>query len=72
MNDAAVEHIANADIDCASASRTLRTRLGRNALMQLGMTIPVYSLTAKGKRLVLAYLAEFHDRLVIFRTNRLP
>lgn len=72
VNDAAIEHIANADIACASASRILRTKIGSKALMQLGMMIPVYSLTAKGKLLVLAYLAGFHDRLVIFRTNRLP
>jgi hypothetical protein len=26
----------------------------------------------KGKRLVLAYLAEFKDKLVVFRTNNLP
>jgi len=36
------------------------------------VTIPVYALTEKGKRLVLAYLAEFGDKLVIFRTGRLP
>jgi len=38
----------------------------------LGVTIPVYAVTERGKRLVLAYLAEFKDRLVIFRTGKLP
>ena len=47
-------------------------RIGSKALMQLGVTIPVYALTEKGKRLVLAYLAEFKDKLVVFRTKRLP
>jgi len=67
-----VEHIAKADVACASASRMLRTEIGSKALLQLGVAIPVYALTDKGKRLVLAYLAEFKDRLVVFRKNKLP
>ena len=65
-------HIAKADVVCASASRILREEIGKKALLQLGVTIPVYALTERGKRLVLAYLAEFKDRLVIFRTGKLP
>lgn len=65
-------HIAKADITCASASRILRTGVGKKALLQLGVTIPVYALTEKGKKLILAYLAEFKQNLVIFRTDRLP
>ncbi|MEM3726511.1 MAG: DUF2099 family protein [Candidatus Bathyarchaeia archaeon] len=68
----AVNHIAKADIACAGASKILRNDVGSKALMQLGMTIPVYILTEKGKKHVLAYLAEFKDKLVIFRTGSLP
>jgi len=67
-----VEHIAKADVVCASASKILREEIGKKALLQLGVTIPVYALTDKGKRLVLAYLAEFKDKLVIFRSGKLP
>ena len=67
-----VKHVAKADVACASASKTLRTEIGSKALMQLGMTIPVYALTSKGKRLTLAYLDEFKNRLVVFRTAHLP
>lgn len=67
-----VEHIAKADVVCASASKMVRREIGSKALLQLGVTIPVYALTEKGKRLVLAYLSEFKDRLVVFRTGRLP
>jgi putative methanogenesis marker protein 8 len=70
--DADVTHIAKADVVCASASKILRTKIGKKATLQLGVTIPVYALTEKGKRLVLAYLAEFEDKLVIFRTSKLP
>jgi putative methanogenesis marker protein 8 len=65
-------HITKADVACASASKLLRAEIGKKALLQLGVTIPVYALTDKGKRLVLAYLAEFRDKLVIFRTSKLP
>lgn len=67
-----VKHIAKADIACASASKILREDIGSKALLQVGMTIPVYALSQRGKQLVLAYLASFKDRLVVFRTNRLP
>lgn len=67
-----VEHIARADVVCASASKILREEIGKKARLQLGVTIPVYALTEKGKRFVLAYLAEFKDKLVIFRIGRLP
>jgi putative methanogenesis marker protein 8 len=72
VGNADVMHIANADIVCASASRILRAKIGKKALLQLGVTIPVYALTEKGKRLVLEYLAEFKDKLVAFRTSKLP
>ncbi|MGQ9506989.1 MAG: methanogenesis marker 8 protein [Candidatus Bathycorpusculaceae bacterium] len=67
-----VKHIAKADIACASASKILRNEIGSKALLQLGVTIPVYALTERGKTHVLAYLAHFKDKLVVFRTQRLP
>ncbi|MDH5481282.1 MAG: DUF2099 family protein [Candidatus Bathyarchaeota archaeon] len=72
VRDADVKHIAKADVVCASASKILRKEIGSKALLQLGVTIPVYALTEKGKRLVLAYLTELKDKLVIFRTSKLP
>jgi len=72
IGDAAVKHIAKADVACASASKILRENIGKDALLQLGATIPVYALTKKGKKLVLAYLDEFKDKLIVFRTNKLP
>jgi putative methanogenesis marker protein 8 len=72
VGNADVAHIAKADVACASASKLLRAEIGKKALLQLGVTIPVFALSEKGKRLVLAYLAEFKDKLVVFRTNKLP
>jgi len=72
VSNADVTHVAKADVACASASKLLRAEIGKKVLLQLGVTIPVYALTEKGKRLVLAYLAEFKDKLVVFRTKKLP
>jgi putative methanogenesis marker protein 8 len=72
VGKADVAHIAKADVACASASKLLRNEIGKKAILQLGVTIPVYALTEKGKKLVLAYLAEFKDKLVVFRTDKLP
>lgn len=72
VDEAQVKHIAKADIACASASKILREKIGTKALMQLGATIPVFALTEKGKSLILAYLAEFKDKLVVFRMHQLP
>ncbi len=70
--DADVKHIVKADIACASASKILRDQVGSKALLQVGITIPVYALTQKGKEMVLGYLEAFKDKLVIFRTGTLP
>jgi putative methanogenesis marker protein 8 len=67
-----VKHIEKADIVCASASTILRKAIGSRALLQVGVTIPVFALTARGKELILAYLAAFKEKLVVFRTSRLP
>jgi len=66
-----VEHIAKAEFVCASASKILLNRIDEKALAQLGVAIPVFALTEGGKRLVLAYLETFKDKLVIFRTAEL-
>jgi len=64
--------LSYADIVCASASRLIREKVAPKALMQLGVTIPVFALTEFGKNLILAYLQEFKDKLVIFRASKLP
>ena len=71
-SQADVKHILEADIVCASASKILRQKVAPKALLQIGVAIPVFALTQFGKQLILAYLAKFNDRLVIFRSNKLP
>jgi len=64
-------YIEAADIVCASASQILRERIGPKALMQIGVTIPIFALTQRGKKVVLNYLTRFNDKIVAFR-SRLP
>jgi hypothetical protein len=40
--------------------------------VKVGRGNPGFRLTEKGKRLVLVYLEAFKDKLVIFRTEKLP
>jgi putative methanogenesis marker protein 8 len=67
-----VKHIVKADIVCASASTILRNAVGSRALLQVGVTIPVYALSIRGKELILDYLAAFKEKLVAFRASKLP
>lgn len=67
-----VERVLDADVVCASASRLIRQRVGPKALVQLGVSIPVFALTELGKTLFLAYLSRFRDKLVVFRSSKLP
>jgi putative methanogenesis marker protein 8 len=64
-----VRHIANADVVTASASKIIREQIGPKALMQVGVTIPVFALTMRGKKTMLAYFSRFNDKIVAFRTN---
>jgi len=64
--------LMGADVVCASASKLIRERVGPRALLQLGLTIPVFALTRLGKELLLSYLIDFDENLVAFRTRRMP
>lgn len=72
VRHADVKYICKADLVCASASTILRKEIGKGALLQLGVTIPVYALTLRGRNLILAYLDESKDELVVFRTRKMP
>jgi len=64
-----MKHVANADIVTASASRIIREQIGPKALMQLGVTIPVFALTKRGKQTMLTYLSRFDENIVAFRAH---
>jgi len=59
----------NCDVVWACASRTVREIVGRRAKLQIGVSIPVYALTDRGKRLVLNRAMHFDESLVMFRAT---
>jgi putative methanogenesis marker protein 8 len=64
-----LDYIEAADIVWASASKILRESIGAKALMQVGVGIPVFILTKRGKEIMLSYLMDFKDKIVIFRSQ---
>ena len=64
-----VRYLELADVVCASASRVVRERIGPRALMQLGISIPVFILTEKGKKIALRYLEKVRSPILISRVK---
>lgn len=64
-----IEYIKLADVVCASASRLLMEKIGRMALMQLGIHIPVFILTEFGKKITLRYLEKVRSPILISRVK---
>ncbi|MHA1590184.1 MAG: methanogenesis marker 8 protein [Candidatus Njordarchaeales archaeon] len=71
VSEEMIKHIAKADLIWSSASKIIRERIGKKALIQLGVGIPVFALTPRSKRIILQYLEDFKNQLIVFRT-RLP
>jgi len=57
------------DIVWACASREVREVVGKRAKLQIGISIPVYALTDRGKRLVLNRALHFDESLVMHRAT---
>jgi putative methanogenesis marker protein 8 len=64
-----LKHVVNADIVTAGASGAVRKQVGPKALMQLGVTIPVFALTDRGKDILLAYLSKLNQKIAVFRAH---
>lgn len=59
----------NCDVVWACASRPVREIVGRRAKLQIGISIPVYALTDRGKQLVLNRALHFESGLVMHRAT---
>ena len=66
-----LKYLELADVVCASASKIIIERIGPKALIQLGISIPVFILTEKGKRIALRYLEKVKSPILISRA-RMP
>jgi putative methanogenesis marker protein 8 len=59
----------SADLVWSCASRQIREMAGERALMQIGISIPVFALTLEGKRLILNRAMHFSGPLVLHRAS---
>ncbi len=65
----AVRIAAVADITTSCASRHIREVCGKIALMQAGTAVPIFILTQKGKKLLLARLAAISNQILVSHTS---
>lgn len=63
------KRLLNADLVWASASKYVREIVGPRAIMQLGLSSPVFILTDKGKKILLHHLKYVDFPLVIHRVK---
>jgi putative methanogenesis marker protein 8 len=62
---------ATADLMTSCASKTVREIIGRKALMQAGVAIPIFVLTKKAKAIIIEKLLQ-GDEQVLIKTTKLP
>ncbi len=64
----------NADVAWGCASRYVRKICGEQAVMQIGVKIPVFVLTRKGRKIVLDRIKELdsEEKILISRASSLP
>jgi putative methanogenesis marker protein 8 len=63
--------VTASDLVTSCASRTIRDSAGAAALLQAGITIPIFAMTQKGKLLILEKIRQ-SDEPVLVKPTRLP
>ncbi|OPY54257.1 MAG: hypothetical protein A4E49_01076 [Methanosaeta sp. PtaU1.Bin112] len=70
ISEAQAEILAEAcDLIWSCASKAVRQIAGRRACLQMGVSIPVFAITAEGKRLLLNRALHFSGPLAIYRAG---
>jgi len=62
---------SNADLITGCASKTIREVAGPRALLQAGITVPIFAMTKKGKELILEKIRQ-SDEQVLIKPAKLP
>ena len=63
--------VSAADLMTACASRTVREIAGRKALLQAGVSVPIFALTPKGKEIIIEKIRQW-DEQVLVKPVKLP
>ena len=69
--DEAEQLVLSSDLVTACASRTIRETAGRKALVQAGISIPIFAMTEKGKALILEKIRQTSEQVLI-KPTKLP
>jgi putative methanogenesis marker protein 8 len=69
--DDAKSLVAASDLVTSCASRTIREIAGAGALLQAGISVPVFAMTRKGKMLIIEKIRQ-SDEPVLVKPTRLP
>ena len=70
-HDQAGSLVSVSDLVTSCASGTIRETAGTRALLQAGITIPIFAMTQKGKLLILEKIRQ-SDEQVLIKSTRLP
>ncbi|MFA5347118.1 MAG: methanogenesis marker 8 protein [Methanoregula sp.] len=70
-HDEAGSLVSASDLVTSCASKTIREIAGARALLQAGITIPIFAMTQKGKLLVLEKIRQ-SDEQILIKSTRLP
>jgi putative methanogenesis marker protein 8 len=63
--------VASSDLVTACASRTIREIAGSKALLQAGISVPVFAMSRKGKMLIIEKIRQSDDQVLV-KPTRLP
>ncbi|MDI3502486.1 MAG: hypothetical protein PWR09_611 [Archaeoglobi archaeon] len=63
------QNLMLSDLIWSCNSGIVRDRIAPKSIFQIGVSIPVFALTEKGKRVILNYLMSSPERFVAFRTE---
>lgn len=67
----AEEMAATADLMTACASKTVREAAGARALVQAGVSVPIFALTETGKEIIIEKIRQSHEPVLV-KPTRLP
>jgi putative methanogenesis marker protein 8 len=71
LREEAESLVAASDLVTACASKTVREAAGARALVQAGVSVPVYAVTKKGKELIIEKIRQ-SDEPVLIKPTKLP
>ena len=63
--------VKSSDLVTSCASRTIRDAVGKNALVQAGVAIPIFAMTMAGKNLIMEKI-RLSQEPVLVKSTKLP